>query len=157
MKTRSSMLSSLAIAALATVTLNSTEALAKGGPSGMGGMRSFSVVRTPIAVTKFKALNTTTTIKKLNTTTVRDHRQQNTVVRDHRLTNVVVRDHRHRRAYRDGLCWIGQRFREGRQRQSQHHLCQVVQKWCSNDYDRAELDRISVERKQLLQLLCTRR
>ena len=94
MKTRTTMLSSLAIAALATVTLNSTEALAKGGPSGMGGMRSFSVVRTPIAVTKFKALNTTTTIKKLNTTTVRDHRQQNTVVRDHRLTNVVVRDHR---------------------------------------------------------------
>jgi hypothetical protein len=57
-------------------------------------MRSFSVVRTPIAVTKFKALNSTTTIKKLSTTTVRDHRQQNTVVRDHRLTSVVVRDHR---------------------------------------------------------------
>jgi hypothetical protein len=102
MKTRSTMLSSLAIAALATVTLNSTEALAKGGMSGMGGssgMRSFSVVRTPIAVTKIKALNTTPTYKKLTTTTVvRDHRKlttATTVVRDHRDdSNVVVRDHR---------------------------------------------------------------
>jgi hypothetical protein len=70
MKTRSSMLSSLALAALATVTLNSSEALAKGGPSGMGGMRSFSAARTPIAVTKFKTFNTTRTIKKL---TVKTH------------------------------------------------------------------------------------
>src|SRR5215475_1266582 len=91
MKTQTSMLSGIAIAALATVTLNSSEALAKGGPSGIGGMRSFSVVRTPIVVTKYKALNTTT---KVSATTVRDHRQQNTVVRDHRTTNIVVRDHR---------------------------------------------------------------
>ena len=95
MKTQTSMLSGIAIAALATVTLNSSEALAKGGPSGMGGMRSFSVVRTPIVVTKYKALNTTT---KVSATTVRDHRQQNTVVRDHRTTNVVVRDHRNDKA-----------------------------------------------------------
>src|SRR5262245_61032808 len=95
MKTQTSMLSGIAIAALATVTLNSSEALAKGGPSGMGGMRSFSVVRTPIVVTKYKALNTTT---KVSATTVRDHRQQTTVVRDHRTTNVVVRDHRNDKA-----------------------------------------------------------
>jgi hypothetical protein len=63
MKTRSSMLSSLAIAALATVTLNSTQALAKGG---MGGMHSFSAMRTtPVVVTKYKSLNTTSTYKKL--------------------------------------------------------------------------------------------
>src|SRR5215470_8192791 len=63
MKTRSSMLSSLAIAALATVTLSSTQALAKGG---MGGMHSFSAMRTtPVVVTKYRALNTTTTVKKL--------------------------------------------------------------------------------------------
>ena len=99
MKTRSTMLSSLAIAALATVTLNSTEALAKGGgPGGMSGMHSFSVVRTsPVVVTKYKALNTTPTYKKLTTTTVvRDHRKLTTaVIRDHRDdSNVVVRDHR---------------------------------------------------------------
>jgi hypothetical protein len=41
MKTKTSMLSSIAIAALATITLNSSEALAKGGPSGMGGMSGF--------------------------------------------------------------------------------------------------------------------
>ena len=43
MKTQTSVLSSLAIAALATVTFNPSEAVAKGG---MDGMRSFSVART---------------------------------------------------------------------------------------------------------------
>ena len=44
MKTHTNMLSSLAIAALATVTFNPSEAVAKGG---MDGMRSFSVARPP--------------------------------------------------------------------------------------------------------------
>src|SRR5213594_4225852 len=67
MKTRSTMLSSLAIAALATVTLNSSAALAKGGPSGMGGMRSFSAVRTsPVVIKQFKTVTTTSAVKKLS-------------------------------------------------------------------------------------------
>jgi len=66
MKTQSSMLSSLAIAALATVTLNSSEALAKGGMGG--GMRSFSAVRTsPVVVKQFRTVSTPT-VKKLTTT-----------------------------------------------------------------------------------------
>jgi hypothetical protein len=75
MKTRTSMLSSLAIAALATVTLNSTEALAKSGGGG-GGMRSFSAARSPIVVTRVKTFSPPS-VKKLTTTkltTVRDHR-----------------------------------------------------------------------------------
>ena len=77
MKTRSTMLSSLAIAALATVTLNSSDALAKSGGGGSGGMRSFSAVRTsPVVVKQFKTV-TPTTVKKL-TTTVRDHRTPST-------------------------------------------------------------------------------
>jgi len=71
MKTRTSMLSSLAIAALATVTLNSSAALAKGGPSGSGSMRSFSAVRTtPVVVKQTKTVTTTSAVKKLNTTAV---------------------------------------------------------------------------------------
>jgi hypothetical protein len=71
MKTGTSMLSSLAIAALATVTLNSSAALAKGGPSGSGGMRSFSAVRTtPVVVKQIKTGTTTSAVKKLNTTAV---------------------------------------------------------------------------------------
>src|SRR5262245_48678106 len=64
MKTRTIMLSSLAIAALATVTLNATEALAKSG--GGGGMRSFSAARTPVVVKQFKTV-TPSTVKKLTT------------------------------------------------------------------------------------------
>ena len=101
MKTRTSMLSSLAIAALATVTLNSTEALAKSGGGGGGGMRSFSAARTsPVVIRQFKTV-TPTTVKKLTTTVVRDHRKTTiattgtTVVRDHRIKkDVIVRDHR---------------------------------------------------------------
>jgi len=79
MKTRTAMLSSLAIAALATVTLNSTEALAKSGGGGGGGMRSFSAARTsPVAIRQFKTA-TTPAVKKLTTT---------------KLTTPVVRDHR---------------------------------------------------------------
>jgi len=99
MKTRTTMLSSLAIAALATVTLNSTEALAKSGGGG-GGMRSFSAARTsPVVIRQFKTA-TPTTVKKLSTTVVRDHRKTTiatgtTVVRDHRIKkDVIVRDHR---------------------------------------------------------------
>src|SRR5262245_48280172 len=68
MKTR--MLSSLAIAALATVTLNSTEALAKsGGGGGSSGARSFSAVRTsPVVIKQVKTVTTTSAVKKLNTT-----------------------------------------------------------------------------------------
>ena len=78
MKTRTTMLSSLAIAALATVTLNSTEALAKSGGGG-GGMRSFSAARTsPVVIRQFKTA-TTPAVKKLTTT---------------KLTTPVVRDHR---------------------------------------------------------------
>ena len=78
MKTRTSMLSSLAIAALATVTLNSTEALAKSGGGG-GGMRSFSAARTsPVVVTRVKTFSAPSvkklTTSKLSTTVVRDHR-----------------------------------------------------------------------------------
>jgi hypothetical protein len=105
MKTHTTMLSSLAIAALATVTLNSTEALAKSGGGGGGGMRSFSSARSfsaartsPVVIKQFKTV-TPTTVKKLNTTVVRDHRKTiiatgTTVVRDHRIKNVIVRDHR---------------------------------------------------------------
>ena len=79
MKTRTTMLSSLAIAALATVTLNSTEALAKSGGGGGGGMRSFSAARTsPVVIRQFKTA-TTPAVKKLTTT---------------KLTTPVVRDHR---------------------------------------------------------------
>jgi len=79
MKTRTSMLSSLAIAALATVTLNSTEALAKSGGGGGGGMRSFSAARTsPVVVTRVKTFSAPSvkklTTSKLSTTVVRDHR-----------------------------------------------------------------------------------
>ena len=80
MKTRSTMLSSLAIAALATVTLDSSEALAKGAGGGSSGMRSFSAVRTsPVVIKQFKTVTTTSavkkltvspTVKKLNTTAV---------------------------------------------------------------------------------------
>ena len=71
MKTRTSMLSSLAIVALATVTLNSSAALAKGGPSGSAGMRSSSAVRTtPVVVKQIKTVTTTSAVKKLNTTAV---------------------------------------------------------------------------------------
>src|SRR5262245_54058524 len=98
MKTR--MLSSLAIAALATVTLNSSEVLAKGA-GGSGGVRSFSAMRTsPVVIKQFKTV-TPTTVKKLTTTTVvRDHRKPlttttaTTEVRDHRTKDVIVRDHR---------------------------------------------------------------
>jgi len=70
MKTRTSMLSSLAIAALATVTLNSSAALAKsGGPSGSSGMRS-AVRTTPVVVKQIKSVTTTSAVKKLNTTAV---------------------------------------------------------------------------------------
>jgi hypothetical protein len=68
MKTQTSMLSSIAMAALATITLNSSEALAKGGPSGMGGMigmRTFSAVRTPMVVNKIKTVSTPT-VRRLN-------------------------------------------------------------------------------------------
>src|SRR5262245_49603550 len=66
MKTRSTMLSSLAIAALATVTLNSSEALAKGAGGGSSGMRSFSAVRTsPVVIKQFKTVTTTSSVKKL--------------------------------------------------------------------------------------------
>src|SRR5262245_19382468 len=99
MKTRSTMLSSLAIAALATVTLNASEVLAKGA-GGSGGMRSFSAMRTsPVVIKQFKTV-TPTTVKKLTTTTVRDHRKPlttttaTTEVRDHRTKDVIVRDHR---------------------------------------------------------------
>jgi len=79
MKTRTTMLSSLAIAALATVTLNSTEALAKSGGGGGGGMRSFSAARiSPVVIRQFKTA-TTPAVKKLTTT---------------KLTTPVVRDHR---------------------------------------------------------------
>ena len=105
MKTRTTMLSSLAIAALATVTLNSTEALAKSGGGGSGGMRSFSAVRTsPVVVTRVKTFSTPSvkklTTTKLTTSVVRDHRKTTTastgttVVRDHRIKDVIVRDHR---------------------------------------------------------------
>src|SRR5262245_50158432 len=83
MKTHTTMLSSLAIAALATVTLNSTEALAKSGGGGSGGMRSFSSARSfsatrtsPVVIKQFKTVSTPS-VKKLTTTkltTVRDHR-----------------------------------------------------------------------------------
>ena len=76
MKTQTSMLSSLAIAALATVTLNSSEALAKGGA---GGMRSFSAARTPIVVTRVKTFSTPS-VKKLTTTKL-----STSVVRDRRI------------------------------------------------------------------------
>ena len=67
MKTQTSMLSSLAIAALASVALNSSEALAKGGMGGMG-MRSFSVVRTsPVVVKQFRTVSIPT-VTKLTTT-----------------------------------------------------------------------------------------
>jgi hypothetical protein len=65
------MLSSLAIAALATVTLNSTEALAKSSGGGSSGMRSFSAARTSVVVKQFKPV-TTPTVKKLTTAVVRD-------------------------------------------------------------------------------------
>ena len=60
MKTRTIMLTSLAIAALATVTLNATEALAKSGGGGGSGMGSFSSARslsarTPVVVKQFKS------------------------------------------------------------------------------------------------------
>jgi hypothetical protein len=61
MKTPTTMLASLAIAALATATLNSTEALAKSGAGGSGGMRSFSAaVRTPFVVNKIATTRTVT-------------------------------------------------------------------------------------------------
>ena len=65
------MLSSLAIAALATVTLNATDALAKSGGGGSSGMRSFSAARTSVVVKQFKPV-TTPTVKKLTTAVVRD-------------------------------------------------------------------------------------
>src|SRR5262245_10611381 len=65
MTTRTNMLSGLALAALATVTLNSTAALAKPGGGGSGGMRSFSTVRTsPVVIKQFKTV-TPMTVKKL--------------------------------------------------------------------------------------------
>src|SRR5262245_5709334 len=71
MKTRTSMLSSLAIAALATVALNSTDALAKGAMGGSSGMHSSSAVRTtPVVVKQIKTVTTTSAVKKLNTTAV---------------------------------------------------------------------------------------
>src|SRR5262245_61546715 len=69
MKTHTTMLSSLAIAALATVTLNSTEALAKSAGGGSSGMRSFSAARTPVVVNRIKPV-TTPTVKKLTTMAV---------------------------------------------------------------------------------------
>jgi hypothetical protein len=92
MKTHTTMLSSLAIAALATVTLNSTEALAKsgGGGGGGGGMRSFSSARSfsatrtsPVVIKQFKTV-TTPSVKKLTTT---------------KLATIVVRDHRIKPAF----------------------------------------------------------
>src|SRR5215467_14626171 len=80
MKMRITMLSSLAIAALATVTLNSTEALAKSGGGGGGGMRSFSSARSfsatrtsPVVIKQFK---TTPSVKKLTTTKLTTVRHQ---------------------------------------------------------------------------------
>ena len=71
MKTRTSMLSSLAIAALATVALNSTDALAKGAMGGSSGMHSSSAVRTtPVVVKQIKTVTTTSAVKKLNATAV---------------------------------------------------------------------------------------
>jgi len=95
MKTHTTMLSSLAIAALATVTLNSTEALAKsggGGGSG-GGMRSFSSARSfsatrtsPVVIKQFKTV-TTPSVKKLTTTKL-----TSSVVRDHRIKPAFLTD-----------------------------------------------------------------
>ena len=66
MTTRTNMLSGLALAALATVTLNSTAALAKPGGGGSSGMR-FSAVRTsPVVINK---ITTTRTFKKVSTPT----------------------------------------------------------------------------------------
>jgi len=79
MKTHTTMLSSLAIAALATATLNSTEAFAKSGGGG-GGMRSFSSARSfsatrtsPVVIKQFK---TTPSVKKLTTTKLTTVRHQ---------------------------------------------------------------------------------
>ena len=94
MKTHTTMLSSLAIAALATVTFNSTEALAKSGGGG-GGMRSFSSARSfsavrtsPVVIKQFKTV-TTPSVKKLTTTkltTVRDHRIKPAFLTDKKIT-----------------------------------------------------------------------
>jgi hypothetical protein len=73
MKTRTSMLSSLAIAALATVTLNSSDALAKSGGGmggGMGGSSRMAVRTTPVVVKQIKTVTTTSAVKKLSTTAV---------------------------------------------------------------------------------------
>jgi hypothetical protein len=93
MKTHTTMLSSLAIAALATVTLNATEALAKsGGGGGMrsfSGARSFSAARTsPVVIKQFKTV-ATPSVKKLTTTkltTVRDHRIKPAFLTDKKIT-----------------------------------------------------------------------
>src|SRR5262245_66372316 len=95
MKTHTTMLSSLAIAALATVTLNSTEALAKSGGGGSGGMRSFSSARSfsatrtsPVVIKQFKTVSTPS-VKKLTTTkltTVRDHRTKPAFLNPKKIT-----------------------------------------------------------------------
>jgi hypothetical protein len=85
MTTHMRMLSSLALTAAALITLSS-DALARGGMGGGGGMRSFHVARAPTVVSKVRTTSTAAAIRS-RTTSATSHTKSSGTKTSHAKAN----------------------------------------------------------------------